>query len=517
MPGPKREPFDPWLIPPEPPPSHPQPPATQGPQTVSQITSLIKQAITRLLPATVHVVGQVSNLKRQTSGHLYFTLKDDHSELPCVMWRTEALRLKFKPEDGLEVVASGAVEIFDRAGRYQLYVRRLETRGVGSLELAFRQLCERLAKEGLFDETRKKKLSRFPRRIAIVTSPTGAAIADILRTIRKRYPCVHLLIAPVRVQGDGASMEIASAIRMLNLHADRLGGLDLIIVGRGGGSLEDLWAFNEEVVARAIFSGTIPVISGVGHEIDTTIADLVADARAATPTAAAIMAVPLLDDVLQSLDGIQNQLKRSIGVRVEKAEHTIQSFAKRIPFRDPLGLIRNRAQFLDLVLHKAYRSQLRTFGAVRTRLERIERVVQRITPRALLNSYSSRLARLERGLGDRLSTTLSLRLRRTQAAAAKLQRFSPEKPLEITKHRVLNDQRKIQTGEMRHVHTLSARLQHLAGLLQAVSHQSVLARGYSITRLKNGKKILRSVADVQPADVIQTQLQDGAFDSTVHP
>jgi len=245
--------------------------------TVTQLNALVKRVLGNGLPATIHLTGQISNYSRPGSGHLYFTLKDENSEVRAVMWKTAATTVKFKIEDGMEVVATGGVDVYEPRGQYQFYVRKLEPKGVGNLELAFRQLYDRLSREGLFDNDRKKTIPKYPRRIGIVTSPTGAAIHDILQTLRRRFPCIEVMLYPVRVQGEGAANEIAAAIRKLNEQATALGGIDVMIVGRGGGSLEDLWAFNEEVVARAIFDSSIPVISGVGHEVDVTIADLVAD------------------------------------------------------------------------------------------------------------------------------------------------------------------------------------------------------------------------------------------------
>ncbi len=512
----KRQVFDPWLIPPTPPESVP-PPVVQGPFTVSQITAAIKQAISRSFPATVHVVGQISNLKRNTSGHLYLTLKDAHSELPCVMWRTDVLRLKFKPADGLEVVASGGIEVFDRAGRYQLYVRRLEPRGVGALELAFRQLYETLAKEGLFDERHKKMLPRFPHRIAIVTSPTGAAIADILRTLGQRYPCVHVLILPVRVQGVEAASEIASAIRLINAQANYLGGIDVLIVGRGGGSLEDLWAFNEESVARAIFASSIPVISGVGHEVDTTIADLVADARAATPTAAAQMAVPVLEEVLLGFAGIQARLGRGVRVRWDAADFRSRAISKRSPLRDPLSLIRGRGQTVDVLSHELHRSLSKHLGVLRARLERLERVVQRIAPYTVVANLSARLARLDRAMRESFRKRMAIRMRASEAVSRRLERTSPAGLLPAAKLRLLQGSRRLIAAEDRRLSDLAARLKSDAGLLQAVSHKSVLERGYSITRLKDQSKVIRLIADVHAGEKIVTQVQDGEFESTVQP
>ena len=251
-------------------------PAGPGTITVTELTRLIKGAIQAQLPAELHLVGEISNFTRSANGHLYFTMKDAASEIRCVMWRTAAGAMRFQPSDGLAVIATGAVDVYEPRGQYQFYVRKLEPRGVGALELAFRQLKERLAKEGLFAPERKRDLPRVPERIAVVTSATGAAIRDILQTLRRRYPAVRVFVFDVRVQGDGAAGEVADAIRRINRNRERLGGIDVMIVGRGGGSLEDLWAFNEEAVARAIFASKIPVVSAVGHEVDFTIADFTA-------------------------------------------------------------------------------------------------------------------------------------------------------------------------------------------------------------------------------------------------
>ena len=242
------------------------------------------------------------------------------------------------------MVATGGIEVFERAGRYQLYVRKIEPRGVGALELAFRQLCEKLERQGLFDPTRKKPLPAYPRRIVIVTSPTGAAIADMIRTIERRYPCVNLLIYPVRVQGSGAAQEIARAVAQVNAHADALGGVDVMIVGRGGGSLEDLWAFNEEIVARALFASNIPVVSAVGHEVDITIADLVADVRAATPTAAAELVVPVLAEAVADIDRFDYRLRRGVASIVKLCRSQLTVLERRRVFREPLLFVRHREQ-----------------------------------------------------------------------------------------------------------------------------------------------------------------------------
>ncbi|MCD4699353.1 MAG: exodeoxyribonuclease VII large subunit, partial [Phycisphaerae bacterium] len=262
-----------------------------APLTVSDLVARIKEALLDTFPKRLSVVGQISNLKRHSSGHLYFSLKDASAAIDAVMFRSAASGVRFDVEDGLEVVASGRIDVYERQGRLQFYVERLAPQGTGALELAFRQLKDRLEHEGLFDPARKKPLVRFPRAVGVITSPTGAAVRDIARTLSRRWPAAKVFLVPVRVQGDQAAGQIADAVRLMDATAEKY-QIDTIIVARGGGSLEDLWAFNEEVLARAIFAADTPIISGVGHEVDFTISDFVADVRSATPTAAAELATP---------------------------------------------------------------------------------------------------------------------------------------------------------------------------------------------------------------------------------
>lgn len=248
--------------------------------TVSELTREARMLLESAFPA-VWVEGEISNFSIHSSGHMYFSLKDENAVLNCAMFRSENQQLKFGPKDGMQVLCFGRISIYDKQGRYQLYVQTMEPKGLGALQLAFQQLKERLQKEGLFDAAHKKPIPFLPQRIGIVTSPTGAAIRDILNISTRRFQNIHIIINPVRVQGEGAAIEIANAIKEFNEYAK----LDVIIVARGGGSLEDLWSFNEEIVARAIYDSKIPVISAIGHEVDFTIADFVADFRAPTPSA----------------------------------------------------------------------------------------------------------------------------------------------------------------------------------------------------------------------------------------
>jgi len=507
-----REPFNPDLI--SAPAAEGAGPA-RGRLTVSQVTTLVRQAIESALPSTLHVVGEISNFKRHSSGHLYLTLKDRSCELSCVMWRSSAGKLKFNPADGMEVVATGAIEVFERAGRYQLYIRKLEPLGVGELELAFRQLCEKLDKEGLFAEERKRPLPMCPQRIVLVTSPTGAAVLDMLRTIERRYPCVHVLLYPVAVQGAGAAEQIASAIRNVNANDSALGGVDLMIVGRGGGSLEDLWSFNEEVVARAIHSSRIPIISAVGHEVDVTIADLVADVRAATPTAAAEQAVPVLEEVLATLTSQESRLWRALGARAELARTRLGAVQQRRTFREPAAIVQHRGQVVDELFDRTYRRLSDLIRTLRRGLDRLEPVIQQIAPHRLLLSRTVSL----HGLEERLRWAASKRLTDAERAVSGCgQQLDRASPASVVGRRAdhLRGLTDMVTHEMRH--QIAFRVESVRRLeerLAAMGHQSVLDRGFSITRIKRGRKVVRSADQVKDRQRLVTQVSDGEFESEV--
>ncbi|MFA4991989.1 MAG: exodeoxyribonuclease VII large subunit [Candidatus Omnitrophota bacterium] len=271
---------------------------------VSELTSSIKTILEDSFP-NIWVEGEISNFKSHSSGHFYFTLKDEKSELKCVFFKSSNEKAKFEIKSGMLVFCAGRISIYEKQGAYQLYVSKVEPKGIGALQLAFDQLKEKLFKEGLFDEARKKPIPMVPDRIGIVTSPTGAAIRDMLHVLEKRFSNVEIIINPSRVQGEGAGEEIAAAIQEFN----RLGNVDVIIVGRGGGSMEDLWAFNEEIVARSIYDSKIPVISAVGHEIDWTISDFVADLRAPTPSVAAELVIAKKSDLADRLDEMEKKLR----------------------------------------------------------------------------------------------------------------------------------------------------------------------------------------------------------------
>ena len=315
--------------------------------TVTQLNNLIKAAFDNV-PAlqNVCVRGEISNYKLYPSGHHYFTLKDAEGSLKCVLFKGNAFSLRFKPQNGMSVLAVGRVSVYPRDGAYQLYCTRMIPDGAGDLQLAFEQLKERLWKEGLFDQARKQPLPAFPHRIGIVTSPAGAAVHDMLRILGKRYPLCKVILLPVRVQGEEAAGEIARAIAYANSRSL----CDLLIVGRGGGSMEDLWAFNEEVVARAVCASEIPVISAVGHEPDVTISDFAADLRAATPSNAAELAVPDREELRAQLASLQKEMAAALQRKAQLARTRLEALIAHPALRDPMNLIRDRRLHLDAAL-----------------------------------------------------------------------------------------------------------------------------------------------------------------------
>ena len=287
--------------------------------------------------------GEISNLGRPSSGHVYFTLKDNNSQIQCAIFRSAASRLRFPLQNGDAVLVNGRLTIYDARSQYQIIGERVVPAGVGELQLAFERLKEQLAAEGLFDPIHKKPLPKFPQKIGLITSATGAAVRDILRMLQKRYPAVEVLLFPTLVQGEDAAAEIAHAVACMN----RLPGIDLLVVGRGGGSIEDLWAFNEEIVARAIFASHIPIVSAVGHETDITIADLVADHRAPTPSAAVENIVPDQEELRQQLAAIRYNLVRSITGRIDAVRTKLENIQSRIPATHRIDAINRLRQVVD--------------------------------------------------------------------------------------------------------------------------------------------------------------------------
>lgn len=355
---------------------------TRNVKSVSELTREVKELLEGNL-TTQWVGGEVSNCRPARSGHVYFTLKDDDAQISSVIWRTTAARLGFELRDGMEIVAVGRVEVYASRGSYQLIIQKAFPQGMGSLELALRQLKEKLEHAGLFDPARKRPLPPIPRRIALVTSPTSAAVKDMIQVITRRWPSADIVVVPVAVQGSAAAPEIAAALSIVH----QIPGVDVVITGRGGGSLEDLWAFNEEIVARAIVNCQVPVISAVGHEIDVTIADLVADRRALTPSEAGELVVPHRAELLAGLDEMRERLQNSLTQRAVHARLHLDSLASRRVFANPLQRVRQLSEGVDELSDRLH-------AVVRRRLERSRQQVAELSSR--LNSLSP-LGVLSRG------------------------------------------------------------------------------------------------------------------------
>ena len=381
--------------------------------TPSQVGQYIKQWMDRdRLLSGLLISGEISNYKVYPSGHHYFTLKDGEGALRCVMFRGDAASLRFRPSNGMRVIAAGRITVFPRDGQYQLYCVRLTPEGVGDLHLAFEQLKERLAREGLFDPAHKRPLPRFPSTVALITSPAGAAVRDMVRILGARWPLARIRVLPVRVQGEGAAEEIAAALQWAN--ENRVA--DVIITGRGGGSMEDLWAFNEEVVARAIYRSQIPVISAVGHEPDVNIADFVADLRAATPSNAAELAVPDQNEIYGAMLGDGGRLRGAITFRLDRYRQALDRLATSRPMREPASYWKDKRLLLDYQSRQLCHGFERCLAGRREELARLSAALDAMSPlRVLARGYA--VARGEGGqvvssveqvrTGERLELTLS--------------------------------------------------------------------------------------------------------------
>ena len=380
--------------------------------TVSQITRKIRASLEYNF-SNVSILGEISNVRKPGSGHIYLTLKDKGSQLQAVVFRNIANKIKFELKDGMEVITFGSVTVYEPRGQYQLIINKIEPKGIGALQLAFQQLKEKLEKEGLFDQTHKKPIPFIPQKIGVVTSPTGAAIKDILNIIDRRFANIEILIYPVKVQGEGAAQEIAEAITALNALTD----IDVIIAGRGGGSLEDLWAFNEEVVARSIYNSRIPVISAVGHEIDITIADLAADKRALTPSEAGELVVPRKDLLLDMLEKLNTRLLQSLTGKLRLSKERLVRVANSYAMRQPFDRLRRWQQRLDEFAQRLNINITHALNTEREKLSGIAGKLESLSPLNVLKRGYTITTRLEdnkslrevKGLnkGDKIKTNFS--------------------------------------------------------------------------------------------------------------
>ncbi len=375
-----------------------------APLSVSELTGQIKDLLEGEFPS-VWVSGEISNFSRPQSGHCYLTLKDENAQMRAVIWRGAASKLNFDLKDGMEVVCQGNIDVYAPRGSYQLVIRNIQPLGLGSLEQKLRQLQAKLAAEGLFDPDTKRRLPIFPRTIAVVTSPTSAAVRDFLQVLRRRWSGVRVIILPVRVQGDGAAEEIAAAVETAGNLSTRI---DTLVVTRGGGSLEDLWAFNEEVVVRAIHASPIPVVSGVGHEIDVTLADLAADVRALTPSEAAELVVPSAVDVEAALGTLRTRLAGALRSRAVQARLRLDSLAERRVLRAPYERLHNLARHLDELGGRQERATRQLLSSSRQRMSMLSAQLESLSPLAVLGRGYSLTQRAETGEPLRNAADLSV-------------------------------------------------------------------------------------------------------------
>jgi exodeoxyribonuclease VII large subunit len=432
--------------------------------SVVELSLEIKGLLEKRFP-DVWVAGEVSNFHGATSGHFYLTLKDDKAQIRAVCFRNQARYLKFKPQDGISVIARGHLGVYEARGEYQLYVDYLEPAGIGALQLAFDQLKEKLAAEGLFDAARKRPLPALPHTVGVVTSPTGAVIRDILRVLKRRYSNMNVLLYPVKVQGEGAAGEIAEGIEYFSKHHSA----DVLILARGGGSLEDLWAFNEESVARAIAASRIPVISAVGHETDFTIADFVADLRAPTPSAAAEVVVHRKQDFIDELRDRARRMTQSMRLVISEA----------------------RERLAGLRMHYVFKAMLDRVGE---RARRVDDAIADMTRRMREKMTDSREALLHSSAG--------------------IVRYDFRRALMVERVELDERQLKLQAAFARLVTERRNRLLHIETLLTERSPRTILDRGYSITRDANGY-IVRDAAQVAPGDELSIRIARGELGATV--
>ena len=435
--------------------------------TVGALTKYIK----RKFDADPHlhdclVKGEISNFKQHSSGHMYFTLKDDKARILAVMFSSANRRMKFTPENGMKVLVRGDVTVYEGSGQYQIYVHDMQPDGVGDLYLAFEQLKEKLTKEGLFAVEHKKPIPKFPATVGVVTSPTGAALRDIITTIKRRYPIAKILILPALVQGDQAAPSITDAINQAN---EKKHGIDVLIVGRGGGSIEELWAFNEEIVARAIYGSTIPIISAVGHETDFTIADFVADLRAPTPTGAAELAVPHIDEWIERVLTKQTRIMRAMKEKVNFQSNKLQRIEKSYAFRYPRRLYEQKLEQLDRATELLVTNSQKLLAVKMTQLEQLEKRISRNHPDEKIQKAKEEQNKKTKALYRAMSIVLS------------------------------NKQAEFKS-------TLST--------LQALSPLKIMERGYSLTYNDKGN-LVKSIQQVEVKDHVKITLADGTLNCQV--
>ncbi|MFT8668309.1 MAG: exodeoxyribonuclease VII large subunit [Liquorilactobacillus hordei] len=433
--------------------------------TVSSLTKYLKRKFDAdPYLGKVYLTGEISNYRPRPNAHQYFSLKDEHAKINAIMFRSAFDKVKFKPEEGMKVLVVGRISLYEASGGYQIYIEKMEPDGIGALYQAYEQLKKKLSQEGLFG-VEKKFLPRFPRKIAVITSPSGAVIKDIMTTVRRRYPIAQIVLFPALVQGDNAAVDIVARIHQVQ----EIGEFDTLIIGRGGGSIEDLWPFNEEIVARAIFECQIPIISSVGHETDTTIADLVADVRAATPTAAAELAVPVLSDELLKIEQLRIRLLQNMQSRIKLKKQLVDKLTKSYVFQQPGRLYEGYLQKIDYLKSRSQQALQQNL----TKNEKIARfLIQKLQEQApfeMVHLYNSKVEYVTRQLNRAINDCFKKNEQRLTKAISDLDMLSPLK---------------------------------------------IMGRGYSYVSDSN-QKIIKSVEQLNKNDVIEIHLYNGSIKTKV--
>jgi exodeoxyribonuclease VII large subunit len=467
--------------------------ASSNALTVTQLTSQLNRVIRSGFPAPVLVRGEVSNYRpNSSSGHVYFRLKDSDACLNCVMWKSDAVRLAFTPADGMELLARGSVGVFGPQGRYQLYVSSLQPLGQGALELAFQQLRAKLEAQGLFAPHRKRPLPRYPMRIVLVTGSQTAALQDMLKVLR-RFPWLRLFVYHVSVQGDGCGSRIADGLAHLTGRLNSIGGADVVLLSRGGGSLEDLWGFNEEAVARAVANCCVPVVTGIGHEVDTTIADLVADYHAHTPTEAAQVIITHWRSAQELLSHSHGRLSRTMRAILQHAVQRLTGCERHEVFRRPLHRVNALRQVVDDRERVMQSGMGNRIAQLRRTIDMRAATLHRTPPTVIIAGQRERLNALDRILQMRAMGRIRRQWDRVSDLSARLSEHHPGNTLRIAQER----------------------LEGLARHLAALAPERVLKRGYSITTKRRDGSIVRNPNDVKPGERIVTRVAEGEFESRV--
>jgi exodeoxyribonuclease VII large subunit len=489
--------------------------AATPPLTVSQLTSRIELAIKTQLPGSISVQGEVSNFRAVSAGHYFFSLKDATDNIDCVMWRSDNASLKFQIRDGMELILTGTVGVYRQQSKYRLYAKKVQPVGQGALELAFKQLQQKLQREGLFDAKRKKPIPSYPLRIVMITSAQAAALQDMLKILR-RFSFLRLMVYHTLVQGTEAAAQIAAAIELVNRRHKDVGGVDLILLARGGGSLEDLWSFNEEVVARAVAASTLPIITGIGHEVDVTISDLVADHHAHTPTEAAQVATRFWREAEELIQRQSIRLSREARQIIANARQRLTIAERHEIFRLPQQRIARLTQRIDNLHRQLIAATDRRMSQSHRRLDQLQSRLQQQRTQ-IFTRLRERITTLHQRLATRIQIYLRSLRERLQQGQIALRDSHPKHRLQLGRQRLGQMEVRIQRSMTQDVRRRIEKITAIAARLEAINPSRVLQRGYSLTTLHSTGEVIRDAAALKVGDHLITQFATGQVESVVEP